>query len=58
MILSSRPIIIIILARWLDLDIGFAQRVLRRILHLLLVQSRLRLRRRRRGRRRRWSLMG
>lgn len=57
MILSSRPIIII-LARWLDLDIGFAQRVLRRMLHLLLVQGRLRLRRRRRGRRRRWSLMG
>lgn len=58
MILSSRPIIIIILARWLDLDIGFAQRVLRRMIHLLLVQGRLRLRRRRRGRRRRWSLMG
>lgn len=58
MILSSRPIIHIILARWLDLDIGFAQRVLRRKFHLLLVQGRLRLRRRRRGRRRRWSLMG
>lgn len=57
MILSSRPIIII-LARWLDLDIGFAQRVLRRMLHLLLVQGRLRLRLRRpRGRSRR-SLMG
>lgn len=58
MILSSLPIIIIILARWLDLDIGFAQRVLRRMLYLLLVQGRLRLRRRRRGRKRRWSLMG
>lgn len=58
MILSSLPIIIIILARWLDLDIGFAQRVLRRMLHLLLVQGRLRLRRHRRGRSRRWSLMG
>lgn len=57
MILSSLPTIIIILARWLDLDIGFAQRVLRRMLHLLLVQGRLRLRRRR-GRKRRWSLMG
>lgn len=58
MILSSLPIIIIILARWLDLDIGFAQRVLRRMLQLLLVQGRLRLRRRRRGRKRRRSLMG
>lgn len=56
MIPSSLPIIIIIiLARWLDLDIGFAQRVLRRMLHLLLVQGRLRLRRRGRSRR---SLMG
>lgn len=55
MILSSRPIIIIILARWLDLDIGSAQRVLRRMLYLILVQGRLRLRRRGRSRR---SLMG
>lgn len=57
MILSSLPIIII-LAHWLDLDIGFAQRVLRRKLHLLLVQGRLQLRRRRRRGRSRRSLMG